>query len=215
MTPTQILTSARNKYNAISDSFFSDDELLLYLYDGCTELNQEALLIERTYTTTSVASQQEYDYPGDAIAIKRITYGGRKLKPISFREDDSITGLNQTTVATATPQYYYIWNETIALRPIPSGTGDEIKIWVFKEPAEILISSVIEIPTQFHKDLVKYLTMEMATKDKQFNHADRYEAKWEKAKVAAKRWAKRKNRGDSFAVVQDEDMMVEGYLGTV
>lgn len=215
MTPTEILTSARQRYNAIGDSFFGEDELLNYLYDACLEMNREANLIERTYSTTSVASQQEYAYPGDTALIKRLTYAGKKLKPITMREDDSITGLNQSTVSTGTPQYYFIWNETISLRPIPSTAGDTIKIYAYNEPAALTISSVLEIPTQFHMDLAKYMVMEMAAKDKQFEHADRYERKWEKAVVSAKRWAKKKLRGDSFNVVQDEDMMVEGYLGIV
>jgi hypothetical protein len=202
MTPTQILTRARNKYNAIGDSFFSDEELLGYLHDGCMEINQEAKLIERTYTTSSVANQQEYDYPGDTIAIKRLTYNGKKLEQITMRDDDLITGFNQSTTDTGTPSFYYIWNDTISLRPIPSANGDTIKVWSFNEPAEISSSSTIEIPTQYHKDLVYYIVMEMATKDKQFNHADTFERKWERAKLSAKAWARKKNRGDGFGMVQ-------------
>lgn len=205
MTPTQILTRARNKYNAIGDSFFSDEELLGYLHDGCMEINQEAKLIERTYTTSSVANQQEYDYPGDTIAIKRLTYNGKKLEQITMRDDDLITGFNQSTTDTGTPSFYYIWNDTISLRPIPSANGDTIKVWSFNEPAEISSSSTIEIPTQYHKDLVYYIVMEMATKDKQFNHAETFERKWERAKLSAKAWARKKNRGDSFAMVQIEE----------
>lgn len=51
MTPTQILTSARNKYNAVGDSFWSDDELLGILYDACVEMTDDADMIERTYST--------------------------------------------------------------------------------------------------------------------------------------------------------------------
>lgn len=214
MTPTQIETAARNRYNAISDSFWSQDEILNLLYGACLDLSRECLLIERSYTTSTVASQQEYAYPTSAIAIKRVSYDGKKLKPITMREDDSITGLNQSTTATATPQYYFIWNQTISLRPIPSSVGT-LKIYTYNEPSAITITSTLEIPTQFHMDLVDYIVGEMAAKDLNFTAAQYYQAKWEKAKIAAKRWAKRKNRGDSFNVVQDEDMMIEGYLGIV
>lgn len=215
MTPTQIETNARNMYNAIGDSFFSQDEILTLMYNACIELTRESLLIERTYSTTSVASQQEYAFPSDTIALKRVTYNGKKLKPITLREDDSITGLNQSTTATATPQYYFLWNNTISLRPIPAASGDTIKIYSYNEPATIVVSSVLEIPTQFHMDLVYYIVSEMAAKDSNFTAAQYYQTKWEKSRLAAKRWAKKKNRGDSFSVVQDEDMMVEGYLGIV
>lgn len=214
MTVTQIITAARNRYNAVSDSFWSDSELIQELYDACLDMARESLVIERTYSTSAVASQQDYAYPGDTIAIKRVTYNGKKLRPISFREDDSITGLNQSTTATGTPQYYAIWNETLSLRPIPSGT-DTIKVWSYNEPAALTATSTLEIPTQFHMDLVNYILAQMGAKDSNFTAAQFYSLKWSAAKLAAKRWSARKKRSDGFAAVQDEDAMIEGPLGAV
>lgn len=208
MTPTQILTAARNRYNAIGDNFWSDDELLGLLYDACLDLTRESFLIERTYSTSTVASQQEYSYPTDTIAIKRITYDGKKLIPITMREDDQITGLDQDTTSTGTPTYYFIWNETISLRPIPSDVGT-LKIYSYNEPAELLISSTLEIPTQFHMDTVNYLVSEMAAKDKSFSHAKWYLEKWEKAKLRAKAFARKQKRGDAMAHVMDEESNYE------
>lgn len=214
MTPTQIELAARNRYNAVGDSFWSQDEILMLLYDACLDMARECLLIENTYTTSTVASQQEYAYPTTTMAIKRITYNGSKLKKINFREDDSITGLNQSTTSTGTPQFYFIWNDTISLRPIPTDVGT-LKIYSFNEPAELTINSSIEIPTQFHMDLVNYIVSEMAAKDSNINVAQYYLNKWDKAKLNAKRWAKKRLRTDSFSTVQDEEMSVEGYFGIV
>ena len=214
MTPTQIEELSRNKYNAIGDSFFFQDEILGYMYEACLELARHAKMIERTYTTSTVASQQEYSYPTNTIAIKRITYDGKKLKPITFREDDAITGLNQSTTSAGTPQYYAIWNETIYLRPIPSSVAT-LKIFSYNEPSALTITSTLEIPTQFHMDIVNFIVSEMASKDLNYTAADRYLQKWERAKIEARKWQRIKNRGDSFSTVQDEDMMVEGYLGIV
>jgi hypothetical protein len=208
MTPTQILTAAKNRYNAIGDNFWSDDELLGLLYDACLDLTRESFLIERTYSTSTVASQQEYAYPTDTIAIKRITYDGKKLIPITLREDDQITGLDQDTTSTGDPTYYFIWNETISLRPIPSTVGT-LKIYSYNEPAELLISSTLEIPTQFHMDTVNYIVSEMAAKDKSFNHAKWYLDKWEKTKLRAKAFARKQKRGDAMAHVQDEESNYE------
>lgn len=201
MTPTQILTSARNKYNAVGDSFWSDDELLGILYDACVEMTDDADMIERTYSTSTVASQQEYSYPLDTTKIKRITFNGRKLYPIDFRIDDDITGYNQSTSSTGTPAYYFIWNDTISLRPIPSDVGT-LKIYAYNEPAELTITSVLEIPTQFHKDLIYFIVSEMTAKDKQFDHAQYYLNKWEKAKLRAKAFMRKKRRGDGPAYVK-------------
>jgi hypothetical protein len=184
------------------------------MWDACLDLTRECNVIERVYTTATVASQQEYSFPSSTISIKRITYDGKKLKPITFREDDSITGLNQATTSTGTPQYYYQWNETIYLRPIPTDVAT-LKIYTFNEPQKLTISSSLEIPLQFHMDLLDYIVSEMAAKDSNFEAAKYYAKKWEEAKDSIKKWQKKRLRGDSFASVQDEDSMVEGYLGIV
>lgn len=207
MTPTQILTAAKNKYNAIGDSFFSDEELLALLYDACLDMNREALLIERSYSTTSVASQQEYSYPAGVISIKRVTYNGKRLEPITFTEDDSITGLNQSTSSTGTPAFFFEWNNTVSLRPVPGTDGDAIKIYTYDEPAAITAASTLEIPTQFHMNLPDYIVSEMAAKDQNFQSAQYYAQKWEKAKISAKRWAKKKGRQKGFNVVQSEELI--------
>ena len=214
MTPTEIETAARNKYNAIGDSFFSQEEVLDLMLQACNELARDCFMIQATYTTSTVASQQEYSYPTNTIAIKRITYDGKKLKQITFREDDSITGLNQSTTATGTPQYYFVWNETISLRPIPSSVAT-LKIYSFNEHSAITTSSTLEIPSQFHMDIVDFIVSEMAAKDSNFTAAKYYSDRWEKKKLDAKRWVRKQFRGDSFSVVQDEDQMIEGYLGIV
>lgn len=214
MTPTEIETAARNRYNSVGDSFFSQNEILDLMWDACLDMTRECNLIERVYTTSTVASQQEYSYPTSTISIKRITYDGKKLKPITMREDDAITGLNQSTTSEGTPQYYFVWNETIYLRPIPSSVAT-LKIFTYNEPSEITTTSTLEIPTQFHMDLVDYIVSEMAAKDSNLDIAKWYAEKWEKSKLDIKKWQRKRLRGDSFATVQDEEAMIEGYLGIV
>lgn len=214
MTPTELETAARNRYNSIGDSFFSQPEILDLIWDACLDMTRECNVIERVYTTSTVANQQEYSFPTSTISIKRITYDGKKLKPITFREDDTITGLNQSTTSTGTPQYYYQWNDTIYLRPIPTDVAT-LKIFTYNEPQVITTASVLEIPVQFHMDLLDYIVSEMAAKDSNFEAAQYYANKWEAAKMSIKKWQKKRLRGDSFATVQDEESMIEGWLGIV
>lgn len=214
MTITQLLTSARRRYNSVNDSFFADEELINILYDACLDFARTTLCIERVYTTSTVASQQEYSYPTSAIAIKRIQYNGKKLQPINMRQDDSITALNQSTTATGDPQYYFIYNETIYLRPVPAGVGT-LKIWTYNEAQELTVASTLEIPTQFHLDLVDYMASEMAAKDLNFTTAKYYLEKWERRKAEAKKWTQKKKRTDGFASVMDEEISIETYLGVI
>jgi len=167
-------------------------------------------MIERSYTTSTVAGTQSYEQPTNAIMIKRITYEGAKLAAIDFRDDDAITGFDQDTTDQGTPAYYYTWNETIYLRPIPSAVGT-LAIYSINEPSAVSATSTLEIPTQFHNDITDYVVAMMAAKDSNTSLARFYIDRWEKKKMDAKRWLQKRKRKDSFAVVKDEDSMNEGY----
>lgn len=215
MLITDLNTQTRNQYNATGDTFFSDSEIYQYYYEACLEYARECLLIEDTDSSiTTVSGTQTYSVPNLTIAIKRITYNGQKLKPIDFREDDVLTSLNQSTTSTGTPIYVALFNSLLYLRPIPDA-AQVLKIFRFKEPAALTSVSTLEIPTQFHPTLSHYALSRMYAKDKDFNASLVYNNLWEKDKLEAKKWVKKKQRGDSFAVVKTEDKLAETILGFV
>jgi hypothetical protein len=212
---TDLNAQTRNQYNATGDTFFSDAEIYQYYYEGCLQYARECLLIEGTDTSiTTVSGTQTYSVPSLTIFIKRVTYNGQKLKAIDFREDDVLTVLNQGTTATGTPIYVALFNSLLYLRPTPDA-AQTLKIFRYKEPAAITSASTLEIPTQFHPTLNNYALSCMYAKDKDFNASAFYITLWEKDKHEAKKWAKKKQRGDSFAVVKAEDHLAETILGFV
>lgn len=214
MTPDQVIEYARQQYNAVSDSFFVPTEMYRLLWSAQMELAREAWVIERVYTTTTTASQQEYSYPTQTLAIKRITCDGIKLVQTTFREDDSLTLSNQTTTATGKPQYFCIWNETIYLRPVPDSTYT-LKIWSYNEPQEVSATSTLEVPTRYHLDLADYLLWRMASKDQNERAAERWRKNWEQRVLKAKGDRRRELRGDSFACVQDVDILPITVIGAL
>ncbi len=214
MTPTQIIQSARESYNAVGDTFWSDSELLTYAYFACVDLSERALPIERTFTLTTTASTQEYAYPTNAISLKRVQYDGAKLSPISMGEDDALTTNNANTSDSGTPQYYFIWNEGIFLRPIPDDTK-ELKVFAYVEPQTISITSTLEIPTLWHPAIVSYMIWRMTIKDQNKDSGDRWKADYEAYVIKAQRWWKRRQRGDRMRVVKNEDAYAVTLLGTV
>jgi hypothetical protein len=213
MTPLEVNTAARQRYNAVADDFWSDAEIYNLMYQACLELATEGLLIERVFTTTSVASQQEYDWPTNAIAIKRIQYDGRKLMPFTFREDDVITNLNQAVTSTGTPSSYAVWNNVFYLRPIPSTSSLTVKVWAYVEPQPVSLNSTLEIPTEWHMSLVNFILSEMSAKNKNYQGAQYYRQLWEKDVVRAKRLARKKLIGDAFQVVKNIDIIPQTDLG--
>lgn len=214
MTPSQLITKARNKYNATGDTFYSDAELLDLIYEAQIELAREALVIERSYTTTTVASQQQYSFPTQMISIRRVTYDGVRIDPYSFKEDDAITGSNFATTTTGTPQFYVIWNEILYLRPVPDD-AKTLAVFGYIEPQAVTLTSTLEVPSQFHMDMVNYVVSEMCAKDENETMAAYYAAKWGRAVAGAKRWSAKKRRGDALTYVKDEELIPNGLIGIV
>jgi hypothetical protein len=183
------------------------------MWQAHLELAREAMLIERTYTTTSVVSQQEYDYPTNTISIKRVTYDGEKLEPITMREDDALTLSDSATLNVGKPKYYFVWNETLYLRPVPDTSGLTIKIFSFNEPQKIVSTSAFEIPCQFIPDTKYFVMSAMAAKEGDFNKSQYYRGLWDKVVMNAKKWSKKRLRGDSFAAVQDWETLPLSVVG--
>ena len=215
MTGTELEALARQKYNAVSDTFFSSAEILDYLNEASQTMAAECLLIETYNTsTTTVASTQSYAFPTRVTGVKRVTYNGGKLRPINMREDDMLTLNNQATTSSGTPQYYWIWSDTIYLRPIPDG-AQTLAIWGYKSPADLTAGGTSEIPTRFQRDLTTYALIQMCAKDQNYSGASYYKEQWEMALSKAKRWASKRKVHDAFPVVQDEESQAVTILGVV
>ena len=214
MTPTTIKELARQRYNAIGDNFFSDDELNSYIYAACMELSAKSKCIRRVYTTSTVANTQEYSKPTNTVSIKRITYNGYKLNKITMREDDALTIHNQATTATGTPCHYFEWSDSIFLRPTPAAVGT-LKIFSYNQPQEVTNTSTIEVPERYHIDLVDYMLEKMVAKDQNFDAASYHGAEWNKKILDAIKFEKMAIRGDSFTSVQDIDLASATILGVV
>lgn len=214
MTPAELILYAKQQYNAVNDTFFSDAEMYNYVYDAEMQLAREAQCIRRTYTTSTASDQQEYARPSNAFAVKRITYNGQKLTKITDRQDDSLTLFNQTTTATGTPQYYFEWGDTLSLRPVPSDIGT-LKIFTYDLPQAVTNASSLEVPSRYHLDLALYVVSQMAAKDKNFEASKAYFDRWTKKLADAKRDERKAVRGDAFSSVVDEESLPVTVVGAL
>ena len=209
MTPAELESAARNRYNAIGDSFFSSAMIMDLIYHGEMELANECFLIEDTFETTSVDGTREYSYPTNAISIRRVEYNGEKLSPTALESDPK----TNTTAPEGTPAEYAIWEETLVLFPTPAVTGDTIKVFAYCQPQAVTTdSTTLSIPVRYHLTLIDYILEGMAAKDSNFQMASYYRNKWEKSKQDAKRTHAKVKRGDQFAVVRD---VTTGTIGRI
>ena len=215
MTPNEIIELARAQYNAVNEKgFYTDAELRGYLTAGCKELAAKSLCIKKIFTTTTVASTAEYSIPSYAISIKRITYDGKKLHSISFREDDVATLSNSTSTQTGTPNFYTQFATSMFLRPIPDD-AKTLKIYAICNAQPILESTTtFEIPEDYHHDMTHYLNWRMALKDENPGISKAFIDLWKSAVVDARILERRKVIGDSFGHVQAIEVIPTSTFGT-
>ena len=213
MTPTQIEEFARQQYNAVNDTFFTQDEILNWIYKAQMDFCKYTFMLRDVFTTTSVADQKEYSFPENTVSVKRLEYNDQKVTPIDFREADDVSNFNVAITITDTPTYYYQWGNSFFLVPTPSESSVEIKAWVYKRPQLVTNTSTIEIPEEYHINLVDYVNWRMALKDENPAMAAEFRGQWENAMIEARKLERRKLRGDSFTSVKDIDRLAVTRYG--
>lgn len=204
MTPDEVLTQAKQQYNAVGDAFFSDPELYRHVWHAQNILAMEGFVIENTYTTPTVAGQQQYTFPTNAIAIKRITYNGKPVTRIKMKEDDLLTGGNADTTATGTPAHWFEFDRVIYLRPVPPEVQN-LLIYTYDRPQEVSSTATLDVPDEFHLGLATYLNWRMALKDQNFQGAGEFKSLWDEVVARAKQYTRKRRLAAGFNVVRDED----------
>lgn len=216
MNINEVLTLARQSYNAVGDTYWSDDELLGYAYMAELELAREGREIEKTFVTSSVLGQQEYDFPQNAIQIKRITYGGAKLQPISFGEFDALTAMDEDSATSGEPQYYVEWDNTFILYPIPDVDGtDNIKVRCIVRPTRQTSVGAFVVDEQWHPAIVDYIVFRMASKDQNQVIAKDMYASYQQYLQQCRQWRQKRKQGDRFAIVKNTDARPWTVMGAV
>lgn len=214
MTPSQLEQSARRRYNAVNDTFWTQAEMLDMMFQAQMELATECLVIQNKYTTTTVASQQAYAWPTRAISIKRVAYDGAKIDPIDMREDDAISLTNTTSIATGIPQFYFSWERSIYLQPVPS-EAKTLDIWTYDYPETVVVTSALSVPCEYQPGMVYFMLAEMALKDGNFALSDRYKARWDGEKAKALKLESKRKRGDGPARIKDIERLAQSAFGTL
>jgi len=196
MTPTALSTLIRNRFNALNDTFFSNDELFSYIYAAELELATELDLIEGFATDTTVADQRNYNYPTNAYKIKAVLVNDKSVKRVSLKDGQDYEIWDDAT--SGTPDAFYEWNDVIYLDPPPDTAGQDIDIYSYNLPTDPSLGT-LDIPKELHQRLVNKPLSDMYGKDKNAAMAAHYLQMWESVdKPAIRSWKARKKWGDRF-----------------
>lgn len=209
MTPTDLETYIRQRYNAVGDNFFPQAEIFNFLWKAQMELAVEFDVIKRVYTTVTVASQRAYDWPTNAIKLIRMTYDGEKLEPNDFSDDDTYTGSDENETVTGRPYWYQQFGTSFYLRPVPgtAEAGMTIKLYTSDMPSVPVSAGTLDVPAQYHVFLADYALHAMCSQDQNANMADRYLSYWQESKKLVQQLEKKKLSADRLPVVRDIETM--------
>lgn len=203
MTPTELETYTRQRYNAIGDNFFPQTEMFNFFYEAQNQLAMKTNCIRSVYTATSVASQRAYDFPTNAIAIVRVEYDSERIFPNDFIDDDAQTGNNPDETVTGRPQYYQQWGQELYLRPTPSTAGLTLKVWSYDMPSVPTANGTLDVPTRYHAKLSNYALAQMCYQDKNASLGDRFLRQWDKDVEDALVFERQRHVADEFRTVKD------------
>jgi hypothetical protein len=202
MTPLDIITRARQRMNASTDTLWSDLELYQYLQECETRLCEESRCQEPRYSATAVVGTQEYDYPTQSFEIYRVEFNSTRLMPMEMRDYDKLD-INRSN-GNGTPAFYYLLDGAIGLFPKPDSTGT-IKVYSFDYPDLSTASSTLNTPAQYHWALILGVVSQMVPKELGHPNVSLFERRWEEAIRKVKRQERMRRNGDAFFVVQREE----------
>jgi len=216
MTPAQAKAHVRNQVDEQTAKFWSDAEIWSYLWDAETQLVDKAnVFTGNDSSTTTVASTQDYSVPSDLIRIDSLSWNKVKLKAVTLDVYESLSSPNYGgTLATGDPVYYYLFNNTVSLYPVPD-SAQTLKYWYTKEPTELTDSSTaFSVRTQYHNSLVNFAIYKCLMKDMD-PRADTYLQMWLNTMDEAVDSYNRTRFEDQHNHVMDENDMNATEMGLI
>lgn len=208
-TVGQLVNQIRQRFNAVGDDFFSDEEMRDLVKDGQDELILETDCTELIYTSDTVVGTREYPYPSRAYRLHRVEWNGVRLDPDDFMMDDQNTGNDADSTSQGEPRYYQIWGDNIYLRPIPDA-AQELKLFVNVIAQDLTVdTATLDIPERYVHKIKDYVLACMFAKSgaRVKSFAQYHDQRWQKAINDVKRLEMKRKIGDQYQVVKNADQI--------
>jgi len=203
MTPSELDTAARNRYNAVSDPHFTTQEMYDAMYTAEGDMSNEALSVVETIDTsvTSLLNTRSYSLPTDLISVRRMEYDGRKIKAVSVDADPK----NSTTEISGRATEYSLWDESFILYPTPDVPSISITIYGYKRPTKLTTSSTeLSVRKEYHTYIIDFILATMYAKDQNTKMSTFHRQLWEANLKAVVKAERNRLRGDRFVTVGEE-----------
>lgn len=174
MNLLDIKTRVKRLFGDESGAQIIDADIIRWANDGQLDIVRRTECLQAHVETNSVAKDNSYALPPDAIRVRRVTYDGNVLSRVELEELDGVNKSREASDITGTPTQYYIWGRQLWLYPTPSNSGTgNLDIYYLKAPATLGgDADVPDIPGHMHEDIVRYCLARAKELDEEFNQAE-------------------------------------------
>ena len=152
---SQIVTRVRALLNESSASFFSDNQIMEWINNGCLDIVTKTWCLGSTKDITLLNNILEYDLTTNYITIASVHYydNGTPKKAL-LRSNPSMFG---HVPDPNEPVYWYEFDNKLGIFPIITNAGTQsVKVMLITPPAVIGLANPLPIPQYFDEAIVKY-----------------------------------------------------------
>lgn len=198
-----IRAAVKRQFGDESGALITNADIDRWANDGQLHVARRTEVLQQKEEINSVADQQNYSLTDEWIKIRKVTYEGRVLQPITLEELDNSHAARDANAQSGTPIYYYEWGEDIYLYPAPASAGvSNIDVWYVAAPEPLVNpGDVPEIPTHMHEDIVRYCLMRAKELDEDYGASDRLAVEME-GRLAESQEEAQNKQADSYPAVR-------------
>ncbi|WP_027369197.1 DUF6682 family protein [Desulfocurvibacter africanus] len=160
---SDIIRRVRQKLNESSAHFWSDEELLQWINEGCLDIAAKTLCVGASEEIMLAADTLEYALTSPHLTAIAAVYDNRKgLMRGDPRQVGHVRDVGE-------PVHWYPWDGFVGVYPVPAGgspaIGRRVRIYLVDMPAQLAAADPIPTPAIFDGPLVNYVCAEAWFKD--------------------------------------------------
>lgn len=174
MNVSEIKRAVKRQFGDESGAQITDEDIVRWINDAQVDIVRKTELVNEHRESGAVSGDGTYELPSNFMAMARVTFDNRLL-PQRLLRDLDLDSNGVDTVATGTPQSYYVWSNTLFLYPAPSASGSgNLDIWYVSRPTTMANDTDIpDLPVHMHEDIVRYCLVRAKELDDDYDGAKR------------------------------------------
>ena len=158
-TAGDVMTYVKRQFGDESGVQITDTDIIRWINQGQNEIVNKNPMIQATATQTSVVAQQTYSIntlAPDILQLEAVIFDGWPLEPTNLERIKADLGSSYATTP-GTPQYFYVWDNTIYLWPVPD-TEKSIQINYSRHPMSVASAGdLLGVPDRYYDRVCEYV----------------------------------------------------------